>query len=877
MQLKPRTENKLLWPGLIFILVLVIFTYQQQKITIKADIGQKFQALDLGYSNTPDLFLFLSDFPKIIFHMINGFPDRPEMERIDIDIPVIEYNKILNDRRAAIKANVLTNPTTVKVKIRHKENIYKAKLRLKGDLSDHWKSQYRMSFRISLKAGKSILGFNKFSIHKPSSRQHPLDQTFANFVKNTGNLGSTHNYIHVYVNGIDWGIMNIEEHMSKEFLEKQRRKESLIVRFGNEQKGAIEMSIDDDEKYEPYRLSDPRLYINLYNENKYIVDNINRKRVSYIMQDRVKNEMSSIYDVSSYGKALITATVWNDGHPLKHSNSRHYFNPYTLKLEPILSDAIWPQPIYYRGLFHRKEFDPFVYSFTYKKILETSEFADRLDSTLENVIDASSNVQKTVEQYQNYFPLDPPIDLSNILSSNIQILLNIKDLYYVPELKQDIVIQSINENTGESTLLTYNRPEQDISKQSSLPTESQTRHFSEHLQIRHFVDGRLDIYNLLNDEVTLVNIFLDGKPVLNDPLIIPAYKFSEYKPVSINSNLKGIMDGKLTAKSEYKNNIRSYKLGFSLDDTDLLNPISRQNENLPQFILDNASTGKTIPSGDWTIDSPITIHSDLHIEPGTNIRFAKDAYLIVKGALLINGTKEKPVSLDATNDKWKGLYIINSDKLSTLKNVNIRNTTALEDGLLRLTGAITFYKSDVTMENVTFDNSQAEDALNIVNSNFTLDHINVKNTVSDGIDIDFSDGEILNSKIENIAGDALDYSGSTIINKNIVINNVGDKGLSAGESAMVTIKNIDISNTSIGIASKDGSYVQGENIEITDFQLSAIMTYMKKSFYNYPGVKLENVDFSDSVNVLSRQYGSYMNINGKNVPEMAINVKGLYE
>ena len=33
---------------------------------------------------------------------------------------------------------------------------------------------------------------------------------------------------YVFVNGKSWGIMNIEEHMTKEFLEKQKRKESLL-------------------------------------------------------------------------------------------------------------------------------------------------------------------------------------------------------------------------------------------------------------------------------------------------------------------------------------------------------------------------------------------------------------------------------------------------------------------------------------------------------------------------------------------------------------------------------------------------------------------------------------------------------------------------
>ena len=79
-----------------------------------------------------------------------------------------------------------------------------------------------MSFRIKLKGDNAVLSFKRFSIHKPSARQHPYDQTFQDIQKNLGNISSSHNYVNLFVNGIDWGIMNIEEHMSKEFLEKQK-------------------------------------------------------------------------------------------------------------------------------------------------------------------------------------------------------------------------------------------------------------------------------------------------------------------------------------------------------------------------------------------------------------------------------------------------------------------------------------------------------------------------------------------------------------------------------------------------------------------------------------------------------------------------------
>ena len=81
------------------------------------------------------------------------------------------------------------------------------------------------------------MGFKKFSIHKPSARQHPYDQTFQDMQRQLDNISSQNNYINVFVNGERWGIMNIEEHVSKEFLERQGLKESLILKFENEKSG----------------------------------------------------------------------------------------------------------------------------------------------------------------------------------------------------------------------------------------------------------------------------------------------------------------------------------------------------------------------------------------------------------------------------------------------------------------------------------------------------------------------------------------------------------------------------------------------------------------------------------------------------------------
>ena len=185
-----------------------------------------------------------------------------------MNIKFQDYKLIKEEREIALKKDIGRNFTEVKATLNfNKSDNIKARIRLKGDLNQHWRSNVRFSFRVSLKGDNTILGYKSFSLHKPVARAHPYDQTFQSLSRQTGNIAPLHNYLHVYVNGEDWGIMNIEEHMSKELLEKQQFKESLILKFGNEKNWLY--SRTNKNKHVQNRISDPNLNIKAYKAKKY--------------------------------------------------------------------------------------------------------------------------------------------------------------------------------------------------------------------------------------------------------------------------------------------------------------------------------------------------------------------------------------------------------------------------------------------------------------------------------------------------------------------------------------------------------------------------------------------------------------------------------
>jgi len=196
--------------------------------------------------------------------------------------------------------------------------------------------------------------------------------------------------------------------------------------------------------------------------------------------------------------------------------------------------------------------------------------------------------------------------------------------------------------------------------------------------------------------------------------------------------------------------------------------------------------------------------------------------------------------------------------------------------LLKLTGGITFYKSDIDFENVIVNYVKAEDAINIVESSFYLNKVIIDNTVSDGLDSDFSTGDVLYSDFSNIGGDALDFSGSSASIRKIKVNNIKDKAISAGEKSTLNIENSSFNNTGVGIASKDGSSVVVSNTKISDYKLYAAMSYIKKDFYGSPSIILNDCLVSNG-NAYIRQKGTNMVVDSIKIKGSNLSVKKLYK
>ena len=810
----------------LIITCLILFigskTFNLQKEILLSHI----YALDLGATRSTSLKEI--NLIELLNYKVQG--PAHSIPTLYLDLKFSNYQKILSDRENALKTNVLVNPQEVKGTLTLRDETFDVKIRLKGDLGQHWDIPHRMSYRIKVQDGKYIEGMKKFSLHKPSARQVPFDPAFQKLIQSSGGLSSSHKYFKLIVNGINYGVMHAEESLSTSFIEKKKRKDSLLFKLSNEDR-FLYSSMAGNQTYHPYRLSHPAISLKMYDPKKDSSSQDRRKLLSYVAKLNQENNISDLYDHSKFAEVLNYALMWGNSHTLYPSNTKYYFNPYTLRVEPISSDQGPIKDLLKIDFFLEDHF-------IYQNLFSSNDYIKVNNIVKEKILNMPDQAVQFLKKELEFFPLETTPDYS-LLFQNSNYLKN---------------------NYEEAIASMYLK---NIEPQIKNITKEQASFLLRHLEGLHFSDGSLRIYNLLPVAVELIEIFSEDGQTLKINRTIPGFSNSNiFKPLTVATSFRGLHDNKLFLKSKFMDEVKITRLGQSLLKDNIVNPL--QNPNPQDFLfLETYDDKYIIKKGTWYVEKPMIIDGKLEINPGAEISFSEDAFLVVNGSIQAIGKEDSKIIFKANKNSWKGMYINGNDfddQKSLLEHVEIYNTSGVSSGLLNLTGGVSFYNSDLEMRNIKIENTKAEDALNIIKSRIKIEGLKINNTSSDAIDFDFSEGQMSNSNFDKIGGDGLDFSGSKVNLDNIFLNNVADKSISIGEDSNISGRRISANNVGVGIVVKDGSLGIFHECKIENFSLKAAMSYVKKQFYNSPELRLFDCNISLENDVIS-QTGSQLWLN----------------
>ena len=158
-----------------------------------------------------------------------------------------------------------------------------------------------------------------------------------------------------------------------------------------------------------------------------------------------------------------------------------------------------------------------------------------------------------------------------------------------------------------------------------------------------------------------------------------------------------------------------------------------------------------------------------------------------------------------------------------------------------LTGCLSLINLEVKNISIYAKESSCEDTINFVNVKGTVNEIDVENSFSDGLDIDFSKMEINNIKINSSRNDCVDFSAGEYIINLLDVKNCGDKALSVGEKSFLSLKRIIAENGDIGVASKDSSIVKLDDVNLKNFK-TCVAAYKKKQEFNGGYLEINNMN-----------------------------------
>lgn len=225
-----------------------------------------------------------------------------------------------------------------------------------------------------------------------------------------------------------------------------------------------------------------------------------------------------------------------------------------------------------------------------------------------------------------------------------------------------------------------------------------------------------------------------------------------------------------------------------------------------------------------------------------SLRFKSPAIVIFSGKTKFINSKDNPfvISGPVMLVQYGGEFEADEIDLSGLNNFRI-------DGL-NWSGAVNFIESSIRIKKIKIQNSNAEDAVNFISSHGVIDSMHVAITSSDAIDSDFSDIKFSELRCTDVGNDCLDGSTSKLHIKSLYAERVADKAVSAGESSLIRVENLDVKNSSIGLVSKDSSYLHVDKVSLSEVKLAGAM-YVKKYFFEKPAINIGEIKIKSGSNL----------------------------
>ncbi len=819
----------------------------------------------------------------------------------------------LNNRRSYFLEKGALDPNKnnwLDISIIHENFKYDSKIRFKGrDPETHLNPSMRndnVSYKIKIKKRNkgNILGMREFNLMDLRRRGYLLEWYARKFLQNEGLIFLDYKFINLFINGKDHGIYVMDEAISEATLTRNKRRDSVSVRIDNNFVGSnVDLSITNpslagfDNVFFTGEIDTLNETINTkkkelsnkghFNNNfpisikeKIILDpngkrfknfNLAKRLLSDFRKGKLKTE--EVFDIDQLAKGFAASDIFDGWHGLNWTNLSFYFNPISLKLEPIFQDwynegsistgyeelqrsirylDVYNYGIFYRNIFSSKKFlEKYV---SYLEKYSNNEYFEEFNKKIKKEFNSNLKIIYKSSPYYN-FPHD-------LFLRKIELVKNF--LYNYDPIYLDLIKYSKSINSQNNILL-------ELGNKHVLPIII-SKIITQNYEGEKF-EKNLDLELTPRNLKMFTDRKFDQAPVKYQQANIKVPNFKNFQNITVEFKVVG------SSKKFYKS---------------LNNPVEsldRKKLNLNNYFItniDNSNLDKNkfieiignnyiVKKGTWIIYDDLIIPSSMQltIPAGTKLILTNKAQIISKSPIIAIGTplekilftsesnieyakqKKKETDLKVKSDNLgQCIIILDTDEISIFENVEFNNLRNCNKGPVYSEGSLNVFKSNIRMKNILFTNNKyGDDGINFINTKFELENIKLKNIHADGIDLDYSFGKIKNLSCYNCLNDGIDISNTSLKIENFNANKIFDKAMSIGENSILEAKFIKIENSHIGLAVKDGSIAKVSNISIGGTKYP-ITTYIKKKEFGNPKIDIETLYLKKNLNPILIEEGS---------------------
>lgn len=758
--------------------------------------------------------------------------------------------RIIEERRKeALKDGVLLKPnkTWVSAQFVANDMKYGAKVRLRGDMYNHWDREAK-SWRVKFDSDNLFERKKEINLVLIDDKAFEVESVAYEIARRLGLVVPEHGFVRLFVNNVDHGVYFWHEQVGKEALEKQGYPEGEIITSDNAWLDTrfngfgIESGID---VYPGYYVTD----INNENQSGRVANRWRQllELTAKSAQDDYNKKIETYINVEKFAKWSALCWIFGSSHAQAMDNVRWYYNTTTGLFEPLIYDVYGYDLGRWDGYKRVDSLERVIGS----KIAFDSELKDH------RIVARALQVNKIQQKRNKYiweFINDKSLNIEELMTDYYQSFRSF--LKYGPQnyniSKTDDAHQNrigivANNRSLLKAWLSFSRTFSDL-----------TIH-DEKVGLRVIPDGLagVDIYGI---ELELKDVATEGEVVSNgvltglnlsrialknqrqkwkgnklhitfDPISIYAARNDDLIPEvtewRFDFNSKLLIAGKVKSYNILaKNSITQIDLPSHLNrritaavDYSSEGSVTSNNAEVSRFVELSGipfviSDGYlSLAKGTYKVNRTLSIPREygLKLGPGVRLVMGEGVSIVVHRDVQILGSPSENVIITGdlkSSRPWGTLSVVNASAPSKVLFLRVSGGSEAWINGIFFSGQLNFYSSDVDLRGVLVSNAHADDAMNIKNSKFFLRDSVFSGNSSDAFDGDWVDGTVENCIFENNGGDGLDFSGSNVLVIGSRFTAMGDKGISVGERSTVTIYSSIFGLSKYGVASKDLSSVE---------------------------------------------------------------------